>query len=94
MYQSIRGWPELVQCWSLSGENDMLVQVRCADNDGIERLRDRMTRHPEVVRAVTFMVLNEWIKRPAHFHLPEEKSDQFMVKLLGEMNPLAMSEAE
>ena len=72
----------------------MLVQVRCADNDGIERLRDRMTRHPEVVRAVTFMVLNEWIKRPAHFHLPEEKSDQFMVKLLGEMNPLAMSEAE
>jgi Lrp/AsnC family leucine-responsive transcriptional regulator len=92
VYQSIRGWPELVQCWSLSGENDMLVQVRCTNNDAVERLRDRIVRHPEVVRAVTFMVLNEWIKRPSVIEVADEKPDDFITALLADANPIDVTE--
>jgi Lrp/AsnC family leucine-responsive transcriptional regulator len=91
IYESIRGWPELVQCWSLSGENDMLVQVRCSDNDGIERLRDRIVRHPEVAHAVTFMVLNEWLKRPS-VEAVEGKPEDFMSKLLANATPIDVTE--
>ncbi len=92
VFQTIRGWPELVQCWSLSGENDMLVQVRCVDNDGIERLRDRLVRHPEVLQATTFMVLNEWLRRPNGGDNVDEKPDDFMTKLLADANPIDITE--
>jgi len=91
IYESIRGWPELVQCWSLSGENDMLVQVRCSDNDGIERLRDRIVRHPEVAHAVTFMVLNEWLKRPS-LDGADVKPEDFISKLLANATPIDVTE--
>jgi Lrp/AsnC family transcriptional regulator, leucine-responsive regulatory protein len=63
IYQKIKGWPELVQAWSLSGQNDMLLLVRALDNDGIEDLRMRLVRDPEIVRVETIVVLSEWIKR-------------------------------
>ncbi len=71
IYEKIRGWPELVQAWSLSGQNDMLILVRTVDNDGIENLRSKLIRDSEILNVETVMVLSEWIRKPDQ---PEEKT--------------------
>jgi Lrp/AsnC family leucine-responsive transcriptional regulator len=88
VFETIQGWPEIVQCWSLSGQNDMLVQVRCVDNDGIERLREKLVRHPEIVQAETLMVLSEWIKHPSDNKNPDDLESM----LKGEMSAIALPE--
>ena len=63
VYQSIRGWPELLQAWSVTGETDLLVLVRTTDSERIEHLRERLIRHPEVSRVTTQLVLQDWVRR-------------------------------
>lgn len=63
VYQSIRGWPELLQAWSLTGDTDLLVLVRTPDSDRIEYLRERLIRHPEVSKVTTHLVLKDWVRR-------------------------------
>ena len=63
VYASIRGWPELQGCWSISGDIDMVVLISAASNGEIERLRDRLARHPEVKSLQTLMSLREWTNR-------------------------------
>lgn len=63
VYQSIRGWPELLQAWSLTGDTDLLVLVRTTDSDRIEHLRERLVRHPEVSKVTTQLVLKDWVRR-------------------------------
>jgi Lrp/AsnC family transcriptional regulator, leucine-responsive regulatory protein len=60
VYGFIEGWPELVGCWSTSGKIDMVVLVDCASHEEIERLRDRLARHPEVHRLRTSLALRQW----------------------------------
>lgn len=63
VYRFIEGWPELVGCWSISGEIDMTVLVDCPNHCEIERLRDRLACHPEVRRLTTSVVLRQWRSR-------------------------------
>lgn len=70
VYQSIRGWPELLQAWSLTGETDLLVLVRTTDSERIEHLRERLIRHPEVSRVTTQLVLQDWVRRVPPFADP------------------------
>jgi len=60
VYGFVEGWPELVGCWSVSGEIDMILLVDCARPEEIERLRDRLARHPEVRRLTTSLALRQW----------------------------------
>jgi Lrp/AsnC family transcriptional regulator, leucine-responsive regulatory protein len=63
VFQKIRGWPELIQAWSLTGDTDFLVLVKAQDSSGVERLREQLLRHPEVKNVTTAIVLHEWVKR-------------------------------
>ncbi|MCA3561734.1 MAG: Lrp/AsnC family transcriptional regulator [Aestuariivirga sp.] len=63
VYQSIRGWPELLQAWSVTGETDFLVLVRTTDSERIEHLRERLIRHPEVRNVTRQLVLQDWVRR-------------------------------
>jgi Lrp/AsnC family transcriptional regulator, leucine-responsive regulatory protein len=60
VYGFLEGWPELVGCWSVSGKIDMIVLVDCAGHEEIERLRDKLARHPEVRRLRTSLALRQW----------------------------------
>ena len=63
VYQSIRGWPELLQAWSVTGETDFFVLVRTTDAERIEHLRERLIRHPEVRKVTRQLVLQDWVRR-------------------------------
>jgi Lrp/AsnC family leucine-responsive transcriptional regulator len=63
VYQSIRGWPELLQAWSVTGDTDFFVLVRTTDTERIEHLRERLTRHPEVRKVTRQLVLQDWVHR-------------------------------
>jgi Lrp/AsnC family transcriptional regulator, leucine-responsive regulatory protein len=60
IYAAISGWPELLGCWSISGNLDMVVLISATSNQEIERLRDRLARHPEVRTLQTLTILREW----------------------------------
>ena len=60
IYGSICGWPELIGCWSIAGDIDMVVLLSCSSNVELERLRDRLARHPEVKSLTTLSILREW----------------------------------
>jgi Lrp/AsnC family leucine-responsive transcriptional regulator len=63
VYQSIRGWPELLQAWSVTGDTDFFVLVRSTDSERIEYLRERLIRHPEVRKVTRQLVLQDWVRR-------------------------------
>ncbi len=63
IYGAIGRWPELLGCWSIAGDLDMVVLINAASNGEIERLRDTLARHPEVHRLQTLTVLRDWITR-------------------------------
>jgi Lrp/AsnC family transcriptional regulator, leucine-responsive regulatory protein len=60
VYASINGWPELLGCWSIAGELDMIVLISAISNMEVERLRDILARHPEVKTLQTLSILREW----------------------------------
>lgn len=60
LYGFVSGWPELVGCWSISGDLDMMMLIDCANNEEVERLRDKLARHPEVKTLTTTLVLKQW----------------------------------
>lgn len=68
VFASISHWSELVSCWSTSGSVDMRILVEAADQITIERLRDRLARHPEVASLTTTMVLKTWCERISGIH--------------------------
>jgi Lrp/AsnC family transcriptional regulator, leucine-responsive regulatory protein len=63
VYAAISGWPELLGCWSISGDLDMVVLISATSNSEIEHLRDRLARHPEVKTLTTLTILREWTDR-------------------------------
>ena len=74
IYEKIKNWPELIQAWSLSGQNDMLILVKAPNHDGLENLRMHLRRDQEIVKLETVMVLSEWIRKPDQ---SEEKAFPF-----------------
>jgi len=60
IYAAVNGWPELLGCWSIAGDLDMIVLIGATSNYEIERLRDKLARHPEVKTLTTLTILREW----------------------------------
>ncbi|SDR21073.1 transcriptional regulator, AsnC family [Rhizobiales bacterium GAS191] len=80
IYGSICGWPELLGCWSIAGDIDMVILLSCSSNVELERLRDRLARHPEVKSLTTLSILREWTHK-ASLHgatqmLPEDSVEE------------------
>ena len=46
----------------------MVVLISAASNSEIERLRDKLARHPEVNRLQTLTVLRDWLRRSTSMH--------------------------
>lgn len=63
VHQTIKNWPEIIGCWSMAGEVDMVLLVSCANVEELERLRDKLARHKEVRHSVTLPILKEWMDR-------------------------------
>lgn len=63
LYAALAGWPEIAGCWSIAGDLDMMILVTASSNREIERLRDRVCRHPEVRTMTTHFTLREWTDR-------------------------------
>lgn len=64
VFSAVKGWPELVGCWSIAGGTDMTVHVHCAVHEELEVLRDRLSRHPEIETLWTATILRQWAQRP------------------------------
>ena len=60
LFQEIKAWPELIQCWSITGDRDMVVIAQAVNAEDAERLRARLSRHPEVLEIRTAHVLRWW----------------------------------
>jgi len=60
LFQEIKAWPELVQCWSVTGDRDMVVIAQAVNAEDAERLRARLSRHPDVLEIRTAHVLRWW----------------------------------
>lgn len=60
VYSAIRGWPELMGCWSIAGDLDMVIRLEANSTDDLERLRDILCRHQEVKSLKTLTILREW----------------------------------
>lgn len=63
VYDTVRSWPEIIGAWSIAGETDMTLLVRCAPDGTLEEVRDRLARHPEVQSLSTAMILRQWRHR-------------------------------
>ncbi len=60
VYSAIRAWPELMGCWSIAGDLDMVIRLETNSTDDLERLRDILCRHQEVKTLKTLTILREW----------------------------------
>lgn len=64
IHEAIRAWPEVLGCWSIAGDLDMVVLVSACSSGDLENLRDRLARHPLIKSLTTLSVLREWMHRP------------------------------
>ena len=83
VHESIRGWPELVGCWSLAGGTDMSIQISCVSDDHLEILRDRLARHPEIETLWTAIILRQWVQHlnPGQNYKPGEEKDRLDIRI-------------
>lgn len=65
IHEAIRGWPEVLGCWSVAGELDMIIMVSACSSAELENLRDRLARNSLIKSLTTLSVLREWMHRPA-----------------------------
>lgn len=60
VFAAIRIWPELLQCWSVTGDDDMIVVAEAVGPDDADRMRASLSRHPDVQEVRTAHVLKSW----------------------------------
>ncbi len=60
LFASIKNWPELLRCWTVTGDRDLVVVVEVTTSDDAERLRSRLYRHPNVIAVHTETILKVW----------------------------------
>jgi Lrp/AsnC family transcriptional regulator, leucine-responsive regulatory protein len=60
LFTTLKTWPELLQCWSLTGEDDMVVVAEAVGPDDADRMRASLSRHPDVQEVRTAHVLKSW----------------------------------
>ncbi len=56
-------WPELLACWTVSGEHDIAVLVEAAGLGELNRLREKLERHPSVTGITTLHLSRTWCRR-------------------------------
>jgi Lrp/AsnC family transcriptional regulator, leucine-responsive regulatory protein len=61
--ESLTGFPEVVEAWSVTGEADAIVRVRTADNADLERLIMELQRDGQVVRTRSQIVMSRLVTR-------------------------------
>jgi len=59
--QTLRGHPEVVEAWSVTGEADAIARVRTRDNADLERLIMELQRDGLVIRTRSQVVLSQLI---------------------------------
>ena len=62
---TLRGHPEVVEAWSVTGEADAIARVRTDDNADLERLIMDLQRNGLVVRTRSQVVLSRLVGRAA-----------------------------
>ncbi len=56
----VRSLPEVIGCWTLTGEADYLLRVWCADLEALNALvHHRLLAHPAVARVQSQIVMNQ-----------------------------------
>ena len=60
---SLRGHPEVVEAWSITGEADAIARVRTRDNADLERLIVDLQRDGTVVRTRSQIVMSRLVDR-------------------------------
>jgi Lrp/AsnC family leucine-responsive transcriptional regulator len=63
IHEAIRAWPEVLGCWSIAGDLDMIILVSACSSQELEDLRDRLARHHLIKSLTTLSVLREWMHR-------------------------------
>lgn len=61
--ETLRGIPEVVEAWSVTGEPDAIARVRTTDNADLERLISDLQRDGNVVRTRSQVVLSQLVDR-------------------------------
>jgi Lrp/AsnC family transcriptional regulator, leucine-responsive regulatory protein len=61
--KTLRGHPEVVEAWSVTGEADAIARVRTEDNAALERLIMDLQRNGLVVRSRSQVVLSRLVGR-------------------------------
>jgi Lrp/AsnC family leucine-responsive transcriptional regulator len=56
--ESLRGVPEIEDCWSVAGDEAFILKVRTSDVDALERVLAALRRLPGVARTRTTVVLS------------------------------------
>lgn len=77
--QAVQNWPEVINCFAMTGEIDCLLQVYFEDLEHFSRfVLDDLLQHPGVIDVKSSFVLTE-IKRsttlPLHHLDPSKRSD-------------------
>lgn len=62
---TLRGHPEVVEAWSVTGEADAIARVRTRSNADLENLIRDLQRDGSVVRTRSQVVLSALVVRPA-----------------------------
>lgn len=61
----LRELPEVVEAWTLTGESDYLLRVRCADLPALNRLvQEALLPHPAVARVQSQIVMDQLKSAP------------------------------
>jgi DNA-binding Lrp family transcriptional regulator len=64
---AVRGYPEVVDACTVTGEADALVHIRAADVRHFEQVMERISAEPFVVRTRSVIVLSRLIERADSF---------------------------
>jgi DNA-binding Lrp family transcriptional regulator len=62
---TLRGLPEVVEAWSVTGEPDAIARVRTQSNADLERLIMDLQRDGHVIRTRSQIVMSALVTRPA-----------------------------
>lgn len=64
MRQAVEGYPEVVAASTVTGDVDLVVQVRTRDMQHLEQVVERFAAEPFVVRTRSTVVLSALLRRP------------------------------
>lgn len=60
VFATIRHLPNLKHCWSLAGDSDMVAIFELLSHEEADDVRQRLSRHADILSVVTTHILKEW----------------------------------